>query len=76
MFDLDLGLDTILDCFADGYAVYFGSYYGDCLMETAEEITEDYEYARDGGDDGWLYVQSITVDESTRTVHVFIGSDE
>ena len=66
-------LKNVLDFFAQGYVVYFGSYYGDSLMESAEEIREEWE---DAETDEWLYLESIEVDPEAKEVRVFVGNDE
>ena len=66
-------LENVLDLFAQGYAVYFGSYYGDSLMDSAEEIREEWE---DVETDEWLYIESIEVDHEAKEVRVFVGNDE
>lgn len=66
-------MEQVLEYFAQGYAVYLGSYYGESLIESAEELREEWE---DVEDDEWLYVESVDVDDEACAVHVFIGDDE
>ena len=66
-------LEKVLEYFEQGYAVYGGSYWGESLMESAEEIAEDWE---DVESDEWLYIESVEVDEEAHEVHYFIGNDE
>ena len=66
-------MEQVLEYLAQGYAVYLGSYYGESLVESAEELREEWE---DVEDDEWLYVESVDVDDETRAVHVFVGDDE
>lgn len=66
-------MEKVLALFAEGYAVYIGSYYGESLEESAEDIVDVFD---DVEGDEWLYIQSVSVDDAAREVHVFIGNDE
>lgn len=70
-------LQQIIRHFEQGFKVYFGSYYGETLMESAAEIREAWEdVEHNGGDNGYLYIQSVDWDMDAKEVHVFIGDDE
>ena len=73
MFD---DLQQVMHFFKQGFAVYFGSYYGESLIDSAEEIRACWKDADNGGDNGYLYIQSVDVDMDAKEVHVFIGDDE
>lgn len=66
-------LAQVLEYFERGYAVYGGSYYGESLMDTVDDIIEDWDEVED---DEWLYIESVEVDEEAHEVHYFIGNDE
>jgi len=59
--------------FAAGYHFFVGSYYGETEVETFEEVFDALTVEQN---EEWLYVESVIVDESTHSVHIFIGNDE
>ena len=69
-------LQQTINFFEQGFKVYFGSYYGETLMESADEIREGWEDAENGGDNGYIYIQSVDVDMDAKEIHVFFGDDE
>ena len=70
-------LQQMINYVEQGFAVYFGSYYGETLMESMDEIKEGWmDVVENGGDNGYLYIQSVDVDMDVKEIHVFIGDDE
>ena len=59
--------------YAAGYHFFVGSYDGEHEVESFEEIFDalTVELTED-----WLYVESVTLDEASHSVHIFIGNDE
>ena len=55
--------------FTAGYHFFVGSYYGETFEEVFDALTVELH-------EEWLYVESVTVDESSHSVHIFIGNDE
>ena len=59
--------------FAAGYHFFVGSYSGEVEVKSFEDIFDALTVELR---EEWLYVESVTVDESTCSVHIFIGNDE
>ena len=60
------------ELFEQGYSFFYSDYWGDDLLESWEEIVEDYH--SDDGDE-WCYVRVI-VDDEAREVCLFHENDE
>lgn len=69
----EMTVETASVYFSDGYRFFVGSYYGESEVEDFEEVVDALSV---GETEEWLYVESVTVDDSMREVHIFIGDDE
>jgi len=66
-------VETASTYFSAGYRFFVGSYYGESEVETFEDVVDALSIKET---DEWLYVESVTIDDSMREVHIFIGNDE
>lgn len=69
----EMTVETASTYFTTGYRFFVGSYYGESEVESFEDIVDALSVEET---EEWLYVESVTVDTTTREIHIFIGDDE
>lgn len=73
MITREMTVETASTYFVAGYRFFVGSYCGESEVESFEDVVDALSVEET---EEWLYVESVTIDTTTREIHIFIGNDE